>query len=312
MALQGPQLSCLLGLMNSRYATFAYSASSCKVSLSFKPRTGVQNKKPACLHRAVLCRNIGLLAPMLSNAIMNPNKRLIKCSSTADNRQTGAVESSKLIELPLIPLPLVFFPGMTLPLQIFEFRYRILMQTLLQTDLRFGIIHSDKSRGIANVGCVGEVVKYERLVDDRFFVICKGQERFRVINVVRKAPYLVAEVQWMKDRQSVTIIEQHNLESLVLDVESYMADVIRLSNKLNGKAGKETKDLLGSRFPTPFSFLVASTFEGSPGEQQALLELEDTTLRLERERDTLQNTLNYLAAASAITDAFQYSSFNEN
>jgi hypothetical protein len=49
---------------------------------------------------------------------------------------------------------------------------------------------------------------------------------------------------------------------------------------------------------------VGSTFEGAPVEQQALLELEDTAVRLKREKETLKNTLNYLTAASAVKDAF--------
>ncbi|KAL5999507.1 hypothetical protein ACLOJK_037792 [Asimina triloba] len=204
------------------------------------------------------------------------------------------------VELPLFPLPLVLFPGAILPLQIFEFRYRIMMHTLLHTDLRFGVIYSDGTTGTADVGCVGEVVKHERLVDDRFFLICKGQERFRVRRLLRTKPYLVAQVSWLEDRPS----GDGDLEALATEVETYMKDVIRLSNRLNGKPEKEAQDLRRNLFPTPFSFFVGSTFEGAPREQQALLELEDTAMRLKREKETLRNTLNYLTAASAVKDVF--------
>lgn len=179
-----------------------------------------------------------------------------------------------------------------------------MMHTLLQTDLRFGIIYSDAATGTADIGCVGEVVKHERLADDRFFLICKGQERFRVTNLVRTKPYLVAEVVWLEDRPS----GEEDLEGLASDVETYMKDVIRLSNRLNGKPEKEAQDLRRNLFPTPFSFFVGSTFEGAPREQQALLELEDTATRLKREKETLRNTLNYLTAASAVKDVFPSSS----
>lgn len=176
----------------------------------------------------------------------------------------------------------------------------MMMHTLLQTDLRFGVIYSDATTGTADVGCVGEVIKHERLVDDRFFLICKGQERFRVTSLVRTKPYLVAEVTWLEDRPS----GEEDLDSLAGDVETYMKDVIRLSNRLNGKPEKEAQDLRRNLFPTPFSFFVGSTFEGAPREQQALLELEDTATRLKREKETLRNTLNYLTAASAVKDVF--------
>lgn len=253
-------------------------------------------------------------------------------SSSSSNPSSLPSQASDAVELPLFPLPLVLFPGAILPLQIFEFRYRIMMHTLLQTDLRFGVVFSD-SGSVAGVGCVGEVVKHERLVDDRFFLICKGQERFRVSKIVRTKPYLVAEVVWLEDRpgpiangdksgeSSYTDAEDDDLqgynhrqqsnndpEALSVEVEGYMREVIRISNRLNGKeeraAEAESMDLRRNLFPTPFSFFVASTFEGAPREQQALLELEDTAARLCRERDTLKNTLNYLTAASAVKNAF--------
>lgn len=208
---------------------------------------------------------------------------MTKCSSS-ETANADHVESNGLVELPLFPLPLVLFPGAILPLQIFEFRYRMMMHTLLQTDLRFGVIYTDQLSGIVEVGCVGEVVKHERLVDDRFFLICKGQERFRVVKLVRTKPYLVAQVQWLEDRPSDDG-QEDDLEKLASEVETYMKDVIRI-------------------FPTPFSFFVGSTFEGAPAEQQALLELEDTAARLKREKETLRNTLNYLTAAAAVKDVF--------
>lgn len=142
-------------------------------------------------------------------------------------------------------------------------------------------------------------------MDDRFFLICKGQERFRVTKLVRTKPYLVAEVNWLEDRPKEG---EDDLEALANEVENYMKDVIRLSNRLNGKPEKEAQDLRRNLFPTPFSFFVGSTFEGAPREQQALLELEDTAMRLKREKETLRNTLNYLTAASAVKDVFPSSS----
>lgn len=234
---------------------------------------------------------------------------LLRCSASSfsEKHHTNSPNSDDVVELPLFPLPLVLFPGAILPLQIFEFRYRIMMHTLLHTDLRFGVIYTDAVSGTTDVGCVGEVIKHERLVDDRFFLICKGQERFRVNNVVRTKPYLVAQVTWLEDRPS-SASEDLDLDGLASEVETYMKDVIRLSNRLGGKAEKEVGDLRRNLFPTPFSFFVGSTFEGAPREQQALLELEDTAARLKREKETLRNTLNYLTAASAVKDVFPSSS----
>lgn len=226
----------------------------------------------------------------------------------------GSSVNSELVELPLFPLPLVLFPGAILPLQIFEYRYRIMMHTLLQTDLRFGVVYTGNQPGTASaVGCVGEVIKYEDLPGGKFFLLCRGQERFRVVDVVRTRPYLVAKVAWLEDRPSSNLPLDDDIsegshesnEALANEVEGLMREVIRLSNKMSGKESKELpEDLRNSTFPTPFSFWVASTFEGAPSEQQSLLELEDTAERLRRERETLKTTLNYLTAAFAVKDAF--------
>ncbi|CAM8935909.1 unnamed protein product [Rhodiola kirilowii] len=272
------------------------------------PSSSAFNHKPSLASLSSLNRGSTKFAsftPITSGRTKFSNSNLrCSASSFSEKHHTGSPKSDDLVELPLFPLPLVLFPGAILPLQIFEFRYRIMMHTLLQTDLRFGVIYTDAATGTAEVGCVGEVVKHEKLVDDRFFLICKGQERFRVVNIVRTKPYLVAQVTWLEDKPSNDVAGAEDLEALASEVESYMKDVIRLSNRLNGKPEKEATDLRRNLFPTPFSFFVGSTFEGAPREQQALLELEDTAARLKREKETLRNTLNYLTAASAVKDVF--------
>ncbi|XP_030511576.1 lon protease 2 [Rhodamnia argentea] len=274
----------------------SYSSSS--PSLSPKP-----SLTPPIATPTRCCSSKSLAPPHLRRRRRrNPNSVRCSASSFSERRPAGSPSSDDVVELPLFPLPLVLFPGAILPLQIFEFRYRIMMHTLLQTDLRFGVIYTDSVSGTASVGCVGEIVKHERLVDDRFFLICKGQERFRVTSIVRSKPYLVAQVAWLEDRPSADGAD--DLESLASEVEAYMKDVIRISNRLSGKPEKEVQDLRRNLFPTPFSFFVGSTFEGAPREQQALLELEDTATRLKREKETLRNTLNYLTAASAVKDVF--------
>ncbi|QEI42114.1 hypothetical protein BMF77_02719 [Dolichospermum sp. UHCC 0315A] len=74
--------------------------------------------------------------------------------------------SSKIAvrELPLFPLPeVVLFPTRPLPLHIFEFRYRIMMNTILESDRRFGVLMIDPTKGtIANVGCCAEILTSTR------------------------------------------------------------------------------------------------------------------------------------------------------
>jgi ATP-dependent Lon protease len=112
--------------------------------------------------------------------------------------------SSKIAvrELPLFPLPeVVLFPTRPLPLHIFEFRYRIMMNTILESDRRFGVLMIDPTKGtIANVGCCAEILHYQRLPDDRIKLLALGQQRFRVLEYVREKPYRVGLVEWIEDQ----------------------------------------------------------------------------------------------------------------
>ena len=209
--------------------------------------------------------------------------------------------SSKIAvrELPLFPLPeVVLFPTRPLPLHIFEFRYRIMMNTILESDRRFGVLMIDPTKGtIANVGCCAEILHYQRLPDDRIKLLALGQQRFRVLEYVREKPYRVGLVEWIEDEPPVK-----DLRPLAAEVEQLLRDVIRLSAKLTEQEIELPNDL--PDLPTELSYWIASNLYGVAPEQQALLEIQDTVARLEREAEILTSTRNHLAARSVLKDTF--------
>ena len=209
--------------------------------------------------------------------------------------------SSKIAvrELPLFPLPeVVLFPTRPLPLHIFEFRYRIMMNTILESDRRFGVLMIDPTKGtIANVGCCAEILHYQRLPDDRIELLALGQQRFRVLEYVREKPYRVGLVEWIEDQPPAK-----DLRPLAADVEQLLRDVVRLSAKLTEQEIELPNDL--PDLPTELSYWIASNLYGVAPEQQALLEIQDTLARLEREAEILTSTRNHLAARSVLKDTF--------
>ncbi len=203
-------------------------------------------------------------------------------------------------ELPLFPLPdLVLFPGRPLPLHIFEFRYRMMMNTILEGDRRFGVLMWDAVKGEpAPVGCCAEIVQFQRLQDDRMKVLTLGQQRFRVLEYTREKPYRVGLVEWIEDHPPA-----QDLRPLAKDVNQLLQDVVRLSEKLSGQdieLPEEIPDL-----PTELSYWIASNLHNVPDEQQALLELQDTQARLERESEILTSTRNHLAARTVLKDTLK-------
>ncbi|MEL7035763.1 MAG: LON peptidase substrate-binding domain-containing protein [Cyanobacteria bacterium J06592_8] len=203
-------------------------------------------------------------------------------------------------ELPLFPLPeVVLFPAIPLPLHIFEFRYRIMMNTILESDRRFGVLMFDPTQGkVASVGCCAEVIQHQRLPDDRMKMITLGQQRFRVLETVREKPYLVGLVEWIEDEPP-----QQDLKPLATEVEGLLRDVVRLSSKLMDQTIKLPEDI--PSLPTELSYWVASNLYGVPAEQQALLEMQDTVARLQREAEILGSTRSHLAAKTVLKDTFE-------
>jgi Lon protease-like protein len=87
--------------------------------------------------------------------------------------------------LPLFPLPLVLFPGVPLPLHIFEPRYRQMLSDCLEGDRRFGIVFRPDGVGErelppGHVGCVAHIEKSETLLDGRSNIVVMGQKRFEL------------------------------------------------------------------------------------------------------------------------------------
>jgi len=205
-------------------------------------------------------------------------------------------------ELPLFPLPeVVLFPGRPLPLHIFEFRYRIMMNTILESDRRFGVLMWDQVRGQpVTVGCCAEIVQFQRLPDDRMKILTLGQQRFRVLEYVREKPYRVGLVEWIEDNPP-----QEDLRPLAHDVSQLLQDVVRLSAKLTGQE-IELPDNIPD-LPVELSYWVASNLYGVPEEQQALLEIQDTSARLEREAEILTSSRNHLAARTVLKETLEES-----
>ena len=205
--------------------------------------------------------------------------------------------STAVRELPLFPLPeVVLFPTRPLPLHIFEFRYRIMMNTILESDRRFGVLSIDPKTGkIAEYGCCAEIVHFERLKDDRMKMLTLGQQRFHVLEYIREKPYRVGLVEWIEDEST-----NEDLRPIAKEVETLLKDVVRLSAKLTNQKIELPDDL--PSLPRELSYWVASNLYGVAAEQQELLEMKNTLRRLSREQEILLSTRNHLAARTALKD----------
>ena len=100
--------------------------------------------------------------------------------------------------VPLFPLQLVLFPGVALPLHIFEPRYRLMVKRCLEGNQPFGVIRSG-SDGLSEIGTLAEIREATRYVDGRWDIVTLGTQRFRIVNFDRSAAYLQAQIELLEE-----------------------------------------------------------------------------------------------------------------
>ena len=204
-------------------------------------------------------------------------------------------------ELPLFPLPeVVLFPQEVLPLHIFESRYRIMLQSVLEADSMFGVVKWDPAtKSMANIGCCAQIIKHQTAEDGRSNIITLGQQRFQVLEIIRSTPFCSAMVSWINDDNIDNLQKLDSLKDLVTEA---LNDVINLTSKLTN-----SKKSLPEKLPTnpmELSFWIGAHLGGPVSEeQQKLLEERNTYTRLQREYEMLDHTRKQLAARTVLKES---------
>lgn len=113
--------------------------------------------------------------------------------------------------LRLFPLRTVLFPGMPLPIQIFEPRYHQLLAECLEADEPFGVvlIRSGNEAGDAemvpyDVGTTARIESASPVGGGRVMVRTHGERRFRILALHRDRPFLTADVEYPVDEATTT------------------------------------------------------------------------------------------------------------
>jgi uncharacterized protein len=196
--------------------------------------------------------------------------------------------------LPIFPLPnVVLFPGVFLPLHIFEPRYRDMVADALASDRMIGMVllrpgwrHEYEGRPpIYPVGCSGVITHVETLPDGRYNIVLRGVERFRILEEDDGRSYRRAIVEPApegagsgEDRAAVRR-QRTKLEALLAPaIEGSLSGVSRLES-----VGGPTRD---SKIPATMADedlvnALAQYLDLEPLEKQALLEQQNLRRRAE-------------------------------
>ncbi|MEO6511688.1 MAG: LON peptidase substrate-binding domain-containing protein [Nocardioides sp.] len=214
--------------------------------------------------------------------------------------------------LPLFPLSTVLYPGLMLPLHIFEERYRVMVGDLLAgagggstEDTRpshsvaeFGVIalrHGHETGptdigAIYDVGCTARVRRVSEVPGGRYDLVTTGTQRFRVLDLGAPAPYLLAVVEPLDDPLGDPTDE---LTERVFDGFALYLDLV---------SSTSIEELVENvpHEPRALSYLVAATMALSLPDRQRLLEAPDAAARLTAERHLLGREIQLIRALGAL------------
>jgi Lon protease-like protein len=187
-------------------------------------------------------------------------------------------------ELPLFPLPLVLFPGVPLPLHIFEERYRRMLEDVRVSTNLFGLSYFDPNAlgaaerpAAGHVGCATEVLEVQTMPDGRSNILTVGVVRYRVTEYVESGePYLVARVEFFEDEEGDAAVLRKRAD----EVAQMFTRIARAMRSINDERGSLPE--LPLEDPERLSFLVAAVVEMEADAKQQLLELRSTAERLRR------------------------------
>lgn len=193
-------------------------------------------------------------------------------------------------ELPLFPLGhTVLFPGVVLPLHVFEERYRELVRTLAAQEdpgpRRFGVVAirqgwevgADAVRALHEVGCAAELRRVSRYPDGRFDIVTVGSDRFRLLEVDHAVrPYLVGRVEWLPGDPA----DSGEATLLAAGVGVLFGEY---AGAAAGLRASPPEPFEPPEDPSLLSYLVASSAVLTLEDRQALLEAGTAAARLRAE-----------------------------
>jgi Lon protease-like protein len=218
--------------------------------------------------------------------------------------------------LPLFPLGAVLYPGMLLPLHIFEERYRKLVRDLLDgpEPRRFGVIAIRKGRetgvegvqSLYEIGCTATLRRVEEHEDGRFNLVTVGTRRFRLLALDQTLPYLQGEIEMLAEE----VVDQAATAPAVRAVQVAFRGYLDALTEWGG-ASVKVENLPAE--PVLLSFIVAAAMVIDLPDRQALLDEPDALRRLAAERAMLsRETAMLRTTTSRPAPDLRYTPYNPN
>ena len=198
-----------------------------------------------------------------------------------------------MIDLPLFPLNTVLFPGGTLPLHIFEERYKLMISECMTERSPFGVVlirSGEEVGGYAqphDVGTTARVTRVQQLDGGRMNLVAVGVERFRVDALMQDRPYLRARVEILQDLDADNPATQARAEQMTELYRDYYHLALALTDQWQQRIALPER-------PRALADFVASRVDAAPALKQQLLETLSVGERLDLESRLLEEANSIL------------------
>ena len=185
--------------------------------------------------------------------------------------------SDGLTRLALFPLNLVLFPGMDLPLHIFEERYKDMIGGCLEQDVPFGVVLIKDGMEVGapadpeRIGTSTRILRSEILDQGRMNIMTKGERRFEIEEIVQRVPHVVGRVRFLVE------IEGEGCADLVPQINE---EYVNLVQNLAALTGGYTSRVDIPEDPIELSYAIAANLDMEPHLRQSLLVTETAATRL--------------------------------
>lgn len=195
------------------------------------------------------------------------------------------------MEIPLFPLRTVLFPGMALPLRIFEDRYKAMVSELLESGGVFGVILIREGPEVGHgaiphaFGTTARIEESTLLEGGRFALTARGRQRFRLVRMLEPRPYPYGEVELVVDEP---VVPTPRLQRAVETVRATFPAYFRLALSLTDQWAQ------GMQLPAnPHSLVnfLAPWIQVDEETKQRLLEAEPAEDRVAQLAEILDDLL---------------------
>jgi ATP-dependent Lon protease len=185
--------------------------------------------------------------------------------------------------VPLVPMRnMVLFPVVITPITVGRERSIAAAQYALRHEKPIGVIlqkdpaiESPGPDDLYRIGTVANILRYVTAPDGSHHLVCQGEERFRLVELLEGFPFLAARIERIPESEEITPA----IEACVLELKLRISELLQLSPQAPAEFSNAVEQVTS---PSALADLTATFVDIGLAEKQEILETFDLRTRLEK------------------------------